>query len=74
MKITIESTEKIVTINGVPARVWQGETAGGIPVSCAITRVAVRNGHPTEQFEKELQEYVPPNRDSIEAFDLRLVL
>ena len=44
MKIRIESTSKIVTLvvggKDVPARVWQGETDGGIPVQCFITRIA----------------------------------
>ncbi len=44
MKITIESTSKIVTVetrNGpIQARVWQGETESGIPVHAFITRIA----------------------------------
>ena len=30
MKITIENTDKIVTLNGVPARIWEGKTDSGI--------------------------------------------
>ena len=74
MKITIESTEQITEINGVPGRVWQGETATGIPIVCLITFVGVRNGHPTDEFEKELKEHAAPNRDAVEAFDPRLIL
>lgn len=40
MKVTVESTPKIVEINGVPARVWQGQTEGGIPVIAFLTRIA----------------------------------
>ena len=49
MKITIESTEKIVWLDlretahskvEVPARVWEGITESGIPVHCFITRIA----------------------------------
>lgn len=39
MKITIESTDKIVYLNGIPARIWEGETASGICVHCFITRI-----------------------------------
>lgn len=43
MIITIESTSKIVILvvpgQEVPARVWQGATADGIPVQCFIARI-----------------------------------
>lgn len=29
MQIAIESTTKIVNLNGVPARIWEGHTAPG---------------------------------------------
>jgi len=72
MKITVESTTKIIDVGRGKARVWQGTTESGIPIACVIMRVAVRNGHPTEQFEKELQEQAIPNRDAVEAFDSRM--
>lgn len=34
MKITVESTDKIVHLDGVPARIWDGETSTGIKVHC----------------------------------------
>lgn len=40
MTITIKSTTKMVELNGVPARIWEGETESGIPVHCYITRIA----------------------------------
>ena len=65
MKIRIESTSKIVTLvvggKDVPARVWQGETDGGIPVQCFITRIApeIPKSDPniddlTAEFERDL--------------------
>lgn len=30
MEIQLHNTTKIVTVNGVPARVWEGVTASGI--------------------------------------------
>ncbi len=44
MKITIESTMKIVELvtptGRVPARIWEGQTERGTPVSCFVTRIA----------------------------------
>jgi len=35
MKLTIEHTDRIVEVNGVPARVWEGVSDTGIPcASC----------------------------------------
>ena len=84
MKIEIESTTKIVTlvINGhnVPARVWQGETAGGIRVQCFITRISpeIPKSDPkidelTVEFEAELKRQADP-RPSVEAIPLRMIL
>jgi hypothetical protein len=74
VKLQIESTDKVVTLNGVPARLWEGMTPSGIPVVAFITRVAVPDGHPTEQFERELQEHAPPKPELAGAFDARLIL
>jgi hypothetical protein len=73
MNITIHNTSKIVYINGVPARIWEGETSSGIPVHCFITRIAVANQEDTSQFEKELQSQRAPSPE-VEAYPLRLVL
>lgn len=73
MKINIESTSKIVELNGVPARIWEGHTESGIPVHCFITRVAVHKDENHAQFERELQEQVVPSPD-VEAIPLRLIL
>ncbi len=73
MKITISSTSKLVQFNGVPARIWEGHTDSGIPVHCYVTRIAVHEDHPTEQFERELQEHAAPSAD-VAAIPLRLIL
>lgn len=84
MKITIESTSKIVELvydgKGVPARVWQGETENGIPVQCFITRIApeIRKDHPeidtlTAVFERDLKSQADP-RPTVEAIPLRMIL
>jgi len=73
MKIKIESTRKIVHLNGVPARIWEGKTESGIPVHCYITRIAVSHDQDASEFERELQEHRPPSVE-VEAIPLRLIL
>jgi hypothetical protein len=52
MKVTIESTSKIVELNGVPARVWEGTTDSGIKVHCFVTRIAIDKDETRMYFEK----------------------
>jgi len=80
MKITIKSTSKIVVLkaatlsDGVPARIWVGETESGIKVHCFITRIAVNKNEPRiHEFENELEEQNPPSAE-IESIPSRLVL
>lgn len=74
MKITIESTDKIVHLNGIPARIWEGETASGIRVHCFITRIAVGKDEPRiEEFEAELEETVSPSPE-IAVYPSRLII
>lgn len=76
MKITIENTSKIVHLDGVPGRVWEGQTDTGIPVICFITRIAVAENagdQAHEQFKRELSEQRKPSTE-VEAIPLRLIL
>lgn len=73
MKITITSTEKVVKINGVPARIWQGETESGIEVHCFITRIAAPLDADNEQFVRELQSHEPP-RPELESYPSRMII
>ncbi len=74
MKIQIESTEKIVHLNNVPARIWEGKTASGIKVHAYITRIAIDKDEPNqEQFQRELQEHKPPSAE-VQAIPLRMIL
>ena len=73
MKLTLTSTSKIVAINGVPARIWEGHTESGIAVHAFITRVAVHTALDTTEFERELQEHEPPSAD-VADYPPRLVL
>jgi hypothetical protein len=80
MKITLESTTKIVEIvdlehtTPVQARIWEGQTESGISVVALIPRIAVKNGQDVSQFEAELKEQRAPSADSILAFPLRMIL
>jgi hypothetical protein len=78
MKITIESTSKLVELRTdegvwVPARIWEGETESGIKVHVYITRIAAGLQEDLSQFERELKEQRPPSAE-IEAIPLRLIL
>ncbi len=63
MKITLRNTTKLVMLDGIPARIWEGHTESGIPVHCFITRIAAPNEADHRQFEAELQEVAPPSAD-----------
>ena len=64
MKIIIENTDKIVNLNGVPVRIWEGQTDSGIKINAFIYRIAINNDETDSvinQFKTELQEQKPPN-------------
>lgn len=73
MIVTIQSTEKTVTVNGVPARIWEGKTTSGIPVIAFITRIAVQDLEDPTEFERELQQHAAPSAEA-QAFPLRMIL
>jgi hypothetical protein len=84
MKITIESTSKMVTLESptgtLPARIWQGETEGGIHVQVFITRIApeIPQSHPeievlTAEFEQDLKRCTDP-RQTVEAIPFRFFI
>ncbi len=73
MKMTIESTTKIVNADGIDCRIWEGTTERGVKVICLIPRIAVQNGQDMAQFDEELQEMRAPTA-VLEAFPLKLIL
>ena len=77
MKVTLESTTKIVLLivegREVPARIWEGETASGIPCHAYITRIAVANGLDSTEFERELEEKRPAT-PAVQAIPTRLII
>lgn len=86
MKITIESTAKIVELvlaadgTTVPARVWQGHTDSGIPVQVFVTRIApeISKTDPrieelTAEFTRDLKRQADP-RITVDAIPLRFII
>lgn len=62
MKITIESTSKVVELDGQPARVWEGKTERGVTVVAFIPRITPLDGDP-EEFEADLLETRAPSAE-----------
>jgi len=73
MEVILESTTKIVEVNGVPCRIWEGQTESGIAVHAFITRIAVHKDADASQFERELQECRAPSPD-VQAYPARIIL
>lgn len=73
MRVTLQSTTKTVTLNGVPARIWEGKTDSGIACHAYITRIAVDLMEDSSEFDRELQEHRAPSPE-IEAISLSLFL
>lgn len=76
MKMTIESTAELVDINGVPARIWQGESDSGTPVIAFVTRIAVPEDAGEQahaQFAAELQQHAVP-RAAVQTLPTRMLI
>jgi len=71
MTIKIKATEVITDINGVPVRLWEGTTEAGIKCKVFVHRLAVHKDDDASQFEKELEEQMPP---TIQGIDIRHIL
>jgi hypothetical protein len=61
VKITIESTDQIIMIDGVAMRVWNGVSERGVECFVFVHRLAVREDRDASQFEQELAEQTPPD-------------
>lgn len=65
MRIVIESTDQLLTLDGVDGRIWQGIVEGGegdgTEVLVFVHRVLVPTDSPQRAFEQHLgQEVAPP--------------
>jgi hypothetical protein len=73
VKVTLESTSKTLTVNGVPARLWEGTTERGIRCFAFITRIACPVEADAAEFERDLETTRPPSID-LGVFPTKLVL
>lgn len=62
MKITIECTDQITRIDGVPVRIWKGVTESGVECVVMVHRLAVELEQDASQFDRELKA-MPVPRD-----------
>ena len=81
MKLTIENTARFVVLDVPPgkeqrARLWQGVTEGGVPVTLVVAAVSCdlpdtpENKAVLDIFEAELVRVHEPS-ERVSAFDLR---
>jgi hypothetical protein len=77
MRVNLHNTSKVVELEldgvRVPARLWEGHTANGIPVIAWITRIAAERDQDLREFDADLAEQVAPS-PAAEAFPMRMLL
>lgn len=54
MKATIESTEEIMELNGLPVRIWKGKTEKGVECTMYIPLIQVSVDENVEEFDRDL--------------------
>jgi len=74
MKLAIWNTSRVVTINGVVARLWEGTTDQGVKVHCLITTIAAEDGADLGAFDRDMDDQRPPSRESAFAFQFSRVV
>jgi hypothetical protein len=62
MKIVITPTQEISHMDGIPVRVWKGETESGVACRIYVHRVAVQEPEQCAEFEGALNEEVEHRR------------
>lgn len=72
MKMTIHPTSQMTNVNGVPCRVWEGETENGTAVFALVTRVAAHESQNLAELESALNEVEAPTVSNV--FPARLIL
>ncbi len=73
MTINLSPTSKIVELNGVPARVWEGMTDTGVKCFAFVTRIGCDQNADQSEFQKALSEVKAPSAE-IASFPLRMVI
>jgi len=59
MKLSLENTEHVVTIDGVTCRIWQGKSASGIEAVAFIHKIVPATEGDRAEFDRELLECAP---------------
>lgn len=60
MRLTMESTDVITEIEGVPVRLWKATTESGVECVAYVHRIAVAPDADASEFERELRTQAPP--------------
>ena len=60
-------------MNGIPCRIWEGETESGIKMHAFISRVAIGKDENAEEFDRELQQCAAPSV-AVEFIPGRLII
>lgn len=63
MKVTLEPTSKIVDVNGVRCRIWQGHTERGVPIHAHIALVGVARDQDASELDAALREVSAPRAE-----------
>lgn len=74
MKVQLESTTKLIMLNGIQCRVWEGATEAGIACFAFIPRIGIHQDSDASEFERDLQECRPLRNAEVESFPARMVL
>lgn len=74
MKLAIWNTSRVVTINNVTARLWEGTTDKGVKVHCLITLIAADESADLSEFNAELAEQAEPSPESVLIFPFARVV
>jgi hypothetical protein len=61
MKISMESTNIIITLDGVAVRLWNGTDEYGVPCKVFVHRVGVALPRDLAHFESDLKVMDPPD-------------
>ena len=73
MIVTLTSTSKVVTLDGVDCRIWEGVTSKGIPCHAFIPRIAGRSDDDALEFDADLKEQAKPTPE-VDAYPRCLIL
>ncbi|HMO36507.1 MAG TPA: hypothetical protein PKA06_10735 [Gemmatales bacterium] len=62
MTMQLHATDLITRCDGIPCRVWEGVTEGGVRCKVFVHHLAASDRHETHYLEQELHESLPISR------------